>query len=98
MNIGVKMYSVIRSLYENIKSCVTLNDQMPEFFNCQIGLREGENLSPILFSFYLNDLRNHLSPTNTGIEIDYEDQLIQNIKQTFDCSSYIHYIHIYTIC
>ena len=46
---------------------------MSEFFNCQIGLREGENVSPILFSFYLNDLRDHLSLANTGIVIDYDD-------------------------
>ncbi len=30
------------------------------FFSCNIGVRQGENLSPLLFSLYLNDLENFL--------------------------------------
>ena len=43
-------------MYENIKSCVKVNGTCSNLFPCQIGLRQGENLSPVIFSLYLNDL------------------------------------------
>ena len=57
-------------MYQNIKSCLTVNNIQTDFFSCNIGLREGENLSPFLFSVYLNDLEEfffHNYP-NGGIE------------------------------
>ena len=39
--------------------------------DCNIGVRQGENLSPILFTFYLNDLEKYLSAKQlNGIECD----------------------------
>ena len=43
-------------MYENIKSCVKINDETSAFFLSQCGVRQGENLSPLPFSMYLNDL------------------------------------------
>jgi hypothetical protein len=31
-------------------------NEYSEFFYCEIGVEQGENLSPFLFSLYLNDL------------------------------------------
>jgi hypothetical protein len=33
-------------------------------FNCTVGVRQGENLSPFLLSLYLNDLEEFLSTNN----------------------------------
>lgn len=30
------------------------------FLNCNVGVRQGENLSPFLFSVYISDLEKHL--------------------------------------
>ena len=47
-------------MYANIKSCVTVNGQDSQFFNNNRGVRQGDNLSPVLFSLFLNDFEDHL--------------------------------------
>ena len=57
-------------MYAEIKSCILLNGVKSEYFNCEKGVRQGENLSPLLFSLYLNDLESFLESKNgSGIEI-----------------------------
>ena len=55
-NITGKCYRLIQNMYQDIKSCLTVNSVQTDFFSCNIGLRHGETLSPFLFSVYLNDL------------------------------------------
>ena len=52
---------IIKGLYNNAKSCVRTSSGLSSFFVSTVGLRQGENLSPILFSLYLNDLKDFLS-------------------------------------
>lgn len=51
---------MIKNLYLNIKSCISLNGKTSSFFCCNCGVRQGENLSPLLFSLFLNDLEQYL--------------------------------------
>ena len=51
-------------MYQNIKSCVKLGKDCSDFFNCDIGVRQGENLSPYLFSIFLNDLEEYFIENN----------------------------------
>jgi hypothetical protein len=51
-----KMLTIIKSLYLNVKSCVTINGALSQSFVNNCGLMQGEVLSPVLFSLYLNDL------------------------------------------
>ena len=63
-------------MYYDIKSCVSLNSQKSSFLASFCGVRQGENLSPILFSIYLNDLHDFLiANTNLGIPFDCESDL-----------------------
>ncbi|XP_074647723.1 uncharacterized protein LOC141903501 [Tubulanus polymorphus] len=43
-------------MYDSVKSCVKYNGNTSQYFTAGRGLRQGENLSPILFSLYLNDI------------------------------------------
>ena len=43
-------------MYSNIKSCVFAKGEQSEYFVSNVGVRQGENLSPILFSLYVNGL------------------------------------------
>ena len=56
-----KMFGVILNLYTDIKSCVKNWDLQSNCFPCEIGVRQGEKLSPCLFALYLNDLEEYLS-------------------------------------
>ena len=59
--INGKCFNVIYNLYQNIKSCISLNGNRSLPFESFIGLRQGENLSPALF-FHLFERLGALSP------------------------------------
>ena len=48
--------NVIKSMYQNVKSKVKYNNELSDSFNSYLGVRQGECLSPFLFSMYLNDI------------------------------------------
>ena len=50
------MYNVIINMYDSIKSCISYNNCISEYFDCANGVRQGENLFPFLFSLFLNDV------------------------------------------
>ena len=50
------MLNIIKSMYEDVKSRVKFNNELSEPFDSYLGVRQGECLSPFLFSMYLNDI------------------------------------------
>lgn len=68
-NITGKIFKSIYNLYSNVKSCVRHNSSCSNFFPCEVGVRQGENLSPFLFSLFLNDLESYFIQHDiTGLE------------------------------
>lgn len=65
--INGKVLNVIRNLYQNAKSFVQNNDQQSDYFFCNVGVRQGENLSPVLFALYLNDFELFISKYYQGL-------------------------------
>jgi len=62
--------SVIKSMYNNISSKVKCQNTLSESFTCNLGVRQGECLSPFLFSLFLNDIEEtFLAKGVEGIEI-----------------------------
>ena len=51
---------VIHNMFKNIKSCVKFANQTSDCFEIYNGVRQGENLSPVLFCMFLNDLNDFL--------------------------------------
>lgn len=69
-NINGKFYTVIYNMYSNIKSYISFNGEKSLPFVSEIGVRQGENLSPALFSLYLNDLQSYmLANDSVGVEL-----------------------------
>ena len=62
-----KIFTVIYNLYLNAKSCVKSGYSTSEFFLCNIGVRQGENLSPLLFALFLNDFEQFVSKSYRGL-------------------------------
>ena len=51
-------------MYNNIKYCILVNNRKTDFFISNIGVRQGENLSPFLFIIFLNDLEHFFRTHN----------------------------------
>ena len=68
-NITGNCLRIIQNMYKKAKSCVkTVNDnKMSNFFESFTGVRQGENLSPVLFSLFLNDLNQFMSQKYNGL-------------------------------
>ena len=76
MQINGKVLRVIYNMYYDIMSCVSLHDENSTFFARSCGVRQGENLSPVLFSIYLNDPEQFLDKPDIGIHFEcYNDYL-----------------------
>ena len=70
-------------MYTNVKSRVlhSSSNTLSETFLCNCGVRQGENLSPVLFSLFLNDLEAYLeSKGHYGVELTDIDGYIQYIQ------------------
>ena len=90
--INGKILNVIKVLYGMAKSAVKLNNRHSPFFNCEIGVRQGDNLSPLLFALYLNDLQEHLAKAYNGLSESCA--LIQDVVQDEDT---VVYLKLFTI-
>jgi hypothetical protein len=58
IKLGIRgnMLNIIISMYSAVKSRVKYYNQISEQFQCMLGVRQGECLSPFLFAMFLNDL------------------------------------------
>lgn len=83
-NVNGRFLRIIQNMYEGIKSYIRHNDECSGFFKCELGVRQGENLSPVLFSLYLNDLQSYLEEHNIkgleSISCDIENELTIYLK------------------
>ena len=75
-NINGKFYRIVENMYSDAKSCIVHNNKKSDMFVCEIGVRQGEHLHPLLFSIYLNDLQDFLE----GLNIKIIDSISRDYK------------------
>ena len=72
IKLGIRgnILNIIKSMYETVKSKVRFKNKLSEEFSCMLGVRQGECISPFLFSMFLNDLEEEVIINGIdGIEI-----------------------------
>ena len=62
--------SLLQALYEQVESCVKVNDEFTDWFELKSGVKQGCILSPILFSMFINDLTVDINSLDKGIDCD----------------------------
>ena len=51
-----KLLNVIKSMYSKFNACVRLDNNYSDIFTYNVGLMQGESLSPLLYSLHVNDI------------------------------------------
>ena len=65
-----KIYDAIKCLLMNSVAKVRINQMYTDWFSISSGVRQGDTLSPTLFSMYINDLAQGINNLACGIDID----------------------------
>ena len=65
-------YRAVKALYAGTTACVRVNNQYTDWFDTSIGVRQGDCLSPTLFSLFVNDLLKVLKDLNVGVRVGEE--------------------------
>ena len=70
INQGVtgKVLRVVQAIYEKAKSCVRTHEGFSDMFTSGVGVRQGENLSPLLFALYINDFKAFITSRYPGLK------------------------------
>ena len=67
LDIKGQILNVINKLYSNAKCYVKMNGKLSNVFKSEIGVRQGDNLSLLLFLFYLSDLESSRRSKYSGL-------------------------------
>lgn len=63
LGINNHFFRVIQNMYAKTVLCVKCNHKITDHFKSDIGIRQGDNLSPTLFKIYINDLEKYVAET-----------------------------------
>ncbi|XP_060587764.1 uncharacterized protein LOC132743245 [Ruditapes philippinarum] len=96
-----KLYNSIKSIYNHTVSCVRINGRLTEWFQCVNGVKQGDNLSPTLFSVFVNDLVTEINNLDLGVKIDdtsvsmllYADDIVLIAKSEADLQIMLNQMH-----
>ena len=69
MGVSGKFYNAILAMYKSPRSKILLNEYETDFFDCPIGVKQGDNISATLFSIFINDLAEEVKATKVGINL-----------------------------
>ena len=103
MGINGNFYSAIKALYTDTRSRIQVNDRMTSWFTVDQGVRQGDSLSPTLFSLYLNDLAVAIKNMNSGVYVGgknisillYADDIVLLAPTENELQKMLSYVNIW---
>jgi hypothetical protein len=91
-------------MYSSVKSCVKSCGNYSDFFDISIGLRQGEIISPVMFSLFIEDLELYLQNNlNSGIDLQdiclilllFADDMVLIDENPLDLQNSLNKLHEY---
>ena len=103
LHVSSKMNKMLRYIYSSVRACVKTQTGLTSVFNCPTGVRQGCCISPILFSFFLNDLKDFVSVDSYGIDLDFckiflllfADDLVMFAESKIELQRLLNKLHEY---
>lgn len=65
-----RLFNTLSTIYESSTAQIRVNGALSDPFNVSSGVKQGDIISPILFSMYLNDLATGIKELNCGVELN----------------------------
>ena len=105
MGISHGLVELIKNMYSKLEACVQLEGGNSEAFKSLVGLKQGCNLSPLLFNLFINDIvqlidtSNSEPPTLNGIPVScllYADDLVLISKSSKGLQNAINSLACFT--
>ena len=56
IGVGSKFYNIIKNMYSKSRSCIKVKTGLTNYIDLNLGVMQGDNLSPNLINFFINDL------------------------------------------
>ena len=100
------MLNIIRFMYSCTKSFVKACNNQSEPFVCNLGVRQGECLSPFLFAMYINDLDDEIIHKGVGgVDIGmlklfillHADDIVLLAENELDMQNYLDALYEYSM-
>ena len=70
MSYGVngRFLRVVFNMYQETKECIRLNNILSPSFVSNVGVRQGDHLSPLFFSLFVNDCKTFIVDKYKGLD------------------------------